>query len=609
MKFSFLDLPIWPGILKRTMAIYSNKAIAQLLREVATAYSLTGANRFRTIAYQRAADVIEQLSQELYDLYRDGRDLSTVTGVGVALAGHLKNLFEGSKDDYLHAQRGLIPVTVYELMKLPGVGPKNAYKLAITFNLTNLDTAIDDLEKHAVAGQIAVLEGFGKKSEADIIEAIRVHRERKNLPERVLLHKAHHEAELIRSYLLKHAKITHVEALGSLRRWEQTIGDIDLIAVCPEEASEDVIDYFTKYPSTMSIDSTGPKKGAIITTKGMRVDLRTVRGDEVGAMLQYFTGSKEHNIRLREYGLKKGYSLNEWGIKDVKTGEVKTFATEEDFYGFLGLQYIPPELRQGKNEIALAQKRQIPTLVTLEDIKGDFHMHSSYEIESSHDIGADDAVEMLIIAEKLGYDYIAFADHNPSVGNHSEAEIVTIMKNRFNFYREVTKKNRGCHSLISLEVDIQPDGSLALPEAAFKYVDFLVVSIHSSFSQSKEDMTKRILKALSYPKVKIMGHPTGRMIGKRDSIDADWDAIFTHCVKHQIAMEINASPERLDLPELLVRRAADTGCHFSIDTDSHAAAHLPSMLYGVSVARRAGLTKDRIINAWRLETVKKFLLE
>lgn len=590
------------------MATYSNKAIAQLLREVATAYSLTGANRFRTIAYQRAADAIEQLSQELYDLYKDGRDLSSVTGVGDALAGHLKNLFEGSKDDYLHAQRALIPVTVYELMKLPGVGPKSAYKLVITFNLTKLDSAVDDLEKHAIAGQIAELDGFGKKSEADIIEAVRIYRERKDMPERVLLHKGHQASEHIRAYLLHHPEVTHVEALGSLRRWEQTIGDIDLIAVCPEEASEDVIDYFTKYPSTLSVDSTGPKKGAIITTRGMRVDLRTVRGGEVGAMLQYFTGSKEHNIRLREYGLKKGYSLNEWGIKDVKTGEVKTFDTEESFYGFLGLQYIPPELRQGKDEIALAEKKAIPELVTLDDMKGDFHLHSSYEIESSHDIGADDASEMLRTADKLGYDYIAFADHNPSVGNHSEKEIVAIMKNRLDFYREVAKKHKGCHGLISLEVDIQPDGSLALPEAAVEYVDFLVVSIHSSFTQSKTDMTKRILKALSYPKVKIMGHPTGRLIGKRDGVDADWDAVFAHCATQKIALEINASPERLDLPELLVRRAADAGCHFSIDTDSHAAAHLPSMLYGVSVARRAGLTKKNIINTWDLEKVKKFLL-
>ncbi|KKU88393.1 MAG: hypothetical protein UY16_C0008G0040, partial [Candidatus Gottesmanbacteria bacterium GW2011_GWA2_47_9] len=303
------------------------------------------------------------------------------------------------------------------------------------------------------------------------------------------------------------------------------------------------------------------------------MDLRGQKPDAYGAMLQYFTGSKHHNIKLRTFALEEGLSLNEHGIKRIKTGSTQEYATEEAFYEAIKLPWIPPELREDKGEIEAAQAGKLPKLVEILDIKGDLHIHTSYNLESSHDLGVDSLGDHLTKAAELGYEYIGISDHNPSITNHTEDQIVDIMKRRKDKYEQLysswVQKVSKPKIFIMCEVDILPDGKLALPEKAFEYVDAVIVSVHSSFTQEKQHMTDRIVKAVnSYPKVRILGHPTGRLLLKREGLDADWGSVFAACKKQDVALEINAYPSRLDLPDDLVFDAVRLGLRFCINTDS-----------------------------------------
>ncbi len=582
-----------------------NKDIIQLLQDVSIAFTLTGANRFRTIAYQRAADVISGMGTELHDLWEQKINLAQLPGIGDSLACHLDELFSSPHSNYLLSQRELIPETVYMLMKIPKVGPKTAMKLVMEFGLTDPKTVFEKLEEIAKAGKIAPLDGFGEKSQTEIIEGIQVYRQRKDAPERVALPEAFVQAEDIIAYLKQNKHVEEAVPLGSMRRWEATIGDVDIVVLCEDKYAKEIVDYFAAYPKAISVEAQGDNKGAVIAKSGLRIDLRTVSKEQYGAMLQYFTGNKEHNIKLREFALKKGYSINEFGIKNVSTNELNVFETEEALYDFLGLDWISPELRQGSDEIVKAQKHILPELVEEKDIKGDFHIHSIYDVHTSHDLGANTFEELLTRGADLRYDYMAFADHNPSVSGNTEEEVLQILKERQSAVLS-SRTRSGIYPFTSLEVDIQPGGTLAFPKSAIDYVDFLIVSIHSSFTLPRDKMTDRILKALSHPKVKIFGHPTGRMIGQRDGVVADWDGIFEYCAQKGIALEINAWYRRLDLPEALVRNALAKGCVFCLDTDTHSLDHLDNMKFAVSVARRAGLTKDDIVNCWNLEKVKEF---
>ncbi|MFS8158938.1 MAG: PHP domain-containing protein [Candidatus Roizmanbacteria bacterium] len=602
----------------------SNHDIATLLREVATSYGLQGVNRFRIIAYERAADAIEHLDQEIKDVHDNGIKLDSLSGIGSSLAEHLVEYFKNPKENYLLKQRATLPEAVYVLLNIPRIGPKNAFKLVTTFNLESAETAVDDLEKLAKEGKIAVLDGFGEKSQAEIISAIAVYHRRKSEPKRLSLPVAYQNAMEVVAYLKDHPKVLKIDVLGSLRRWEPTIGDVDIAVMCEDTDAPEIVEYFVNYPKKLRLEGKGNKKGSILVKDGLRIDLETVSKEQYGAMLQYFTGSKDHNIKLREYALKKDMSISEYGIKIsseflvpsseldkeiTRKGDLVQFSTEEALYSFLGLDYIPPELRQGRDEIALSEKHNLPKIISKEDIRGDFHIHTNLDIEPSHDMGADSPEDLVKKGESLGYEYIGFADHNPSVGNHTSDQVIDIMKKRkYDIDEALSNKVERCNYFITLETDITPDGSLALPDEAFQYVDFLIVSIHSAFTQEKFKMTERILKALSYDQVKIMAHPTARLIGSREEINADWAAIFAYASEKNIAMEINAWYQRLDLPDYLIREAKKAGCKFVLSTDSHAVEHMDGMYYAVAMARRAGLVKDDIINCWEYEKVKEFLL-
>jgi len=612
---------------------FSNKQVAQLLHNIATAQLLKGHNRFRIIAYEKAADAIESLSREIYDIWKEGK-LMRVSGIGANIGQGLDEYFrnDGQSKHFDSIIEG-IPSSVFLLMHVPGIGPKKAFKLVIHFKLVDEKTVIEDLKKIAKQGRIAELEGFGEKSERDIFQALEIFERKDKREERIPLAEATQIADEITKYMLKHELVKHVDVLGSLRRNVSTIGDID-IAICVYESTyskrdypenrdnpyERIVNHFLKYPGKRSIEAAGRAKASILATGNIRIDLRVQPKASYGSMLQYFTGSKAHNIQLREYALRKGYTLNEHGLSQItnnKSQDTKRnqFENEEDLYSFLGLQYIPPEIREGSGEIELARKKKIPSLITLSDIKGDFHMHSDYDLQPSHDRGKNTYEEMMQKAQELGYAYIGFSEHNPKQKGLSDEDIITIMKKRKEhidkLFTSIESNSTMGHLpyFIGCEVDILPSGDIALPSGAITYVDYLIVSLHSSFRMNREAMTKRVLKALSQPKVKIFGHPTARMLGKRDGVALDWDQIFSYVLEHNQALEINSGPPRLDLPDILVREGNEQGVKFIVNTDAHAVAHMNWMKYGVSVARRGWLEKSDVVNTWSLPKLKKWLLD
>ncbi len=593
------------------MASFTNLQIAELLRKIAAAYQITGENRFKIIAYEKAADSVEHLTSELKDYWDDGK-LEEVPGVGASIAGHLDELFRTGKSKHFDSVLLRLSPAIYPLLLVPGLGPKKAYKLVEEFKLTDEKTVIDDLEKAGRSHKIAPLEGFGEKSEEQILANLEIYRKGQIKENRMVLPVADDIAQAIIEHLKKLSGVKRVDVLGSLRRQVSTIGDID-IAVATEKP-EEVIAHFLTYPHQEIIEQ-GPTGTSVRLHNGRQVDVRVQKPELYGAMLQYFTGGKNHNIALRSYALKKGLSLNEYGIKHVKSGKVDHFATEEAFYEAIGLAYVPPELREDKGEVTLALANKLPLLVTLDDIRGDLHMHTDYVFETSHDTGASHFSEHLELAAKLGYEYIGISDHNPKTTGMSTKEIVSIMKRRKEYYEQQyyswkKKSNKTVQYFLSCEVDILPSGDLALPEEAFEFVDGVVVSLHSGFTQPREQVTERIIKALkTNDKVRIFGHPTGRLLGKREGVDANWPEVFAVCKEQGVAMEINSFPDRLDLPDSLVFDAVKIGVKFCIDTDAHAVDHMNLMKYGVSVARRGWVTKHDIVNTMGYNDFKKWFIK
>lgn len=598
----------------------TNRDIAKLLREVAASYLLNGENRFKIVAYDRAADTIEGTAVDIQDLWKEGK-LTTLPGVGSSISSYLSELFEKGSVKHFNFIKASMPACMFVLMDIPTFGPKKAFRLSKELKLDNPKTAIADLQKAIAHGKVATLEGFGEKSQQDISEAIERFQKGQFKENRVTLPIASAIAGEVRKYLLEHKDVLQAIPLGSLRRQLSTIGDIDF-AVSTKNP-EAVLDWFVKFPKKQDVIERGPTGASLILTNGRQVDVRVQQPQLFGAMLQYFTGSKQHNIRLRELGLKKGYSLNEYGIKPIKDVPIQKkfhfnkkknlyeFATEEELYSFLGLQLVPPELREDRGEVEKAMTHSLPHLLELADMKGDLHIHTSYDLKPSHDLGSSDLKTILLEGEKLGYEYVGINDHNPKTSGQSKEQINAIMKKRKLDYEHIYSSTKSVRVklLIMLEIDIQPDGSLALPDSAFEYIDGSIVSIHSVFTMNKDEMTKRVLKGLSHPKARILAHPTGRLLTKRDGYDLDWGKIFSFCKEKNKALEINSYPERLDLPDDIVMSAIRNGVKLVIDTDSHDVSHMDLMKYGVSVARRGWAKKSDILNTMQYNEFKEWLTQ
>ncbi|MBA3723821.1 MAG: hypothetical protein H0W89_02905 [Candidatus Levybacteria bacterium] len=576
----------------------TNLEISKILKNVASAYSIQDEKkyRFQIIAYDKAAESIEHSPTELRELYKDGK-LSGIPGVGPTIQGRLEELLSTGKVAHFEEVLSSVPASVFPLLDVPSFGPKKAFRLVSEFDLQDPATVIADVVKIAKEGKIATLPGFGEKSQADILRAIEEYGRGKTKTARMVLPYAMELARKMIAYLEESPAVIRASTLGSLRRRRETVGDID-IAVATNDPKA-VLDHFTAYPHKERIIERGERTSSIIVSSGKQIDLMVESPKGFGALLQHFTGSKAHNVHLREYALSKGLSLSDYGIRKRDTDDPYTlYETEESFYAVLGLQWVPPEMRENTGEIELALKNTLPTLLEIKDMKGDFHLHSSYPIEPSHDMGLNSMDEMIARALELGYTYLGFSEHNPSISKHTQKQVFDILSKRKDFIDKLNVKYKNTIRVFSLlETDILPNGSLAIEDDALQLLDGSIVSVHSAFDMDSDAMTQRVLKGLSHPKAKILAHPTGRLLNQRPAYELHWDQIFDYCLKHNKALEINAAPQRLDLPDIIVREAIKKGIKLFIDTDSHAINQMDLMEYGVSVARRGWATPNDILNA------------
>ncbi len=582
----------------------TNTEIAKLLRDVAASYIIKNEAKFRfqLLAYQNAAEIIENLPTQVTDLEKEGK-LDAIPGVGTTIQGRLEELIKtGHVKHFEEVMDGISPA-VFQLIEVPSIGPKKAYKLSTEFGLKKAETATTELAQIAKEGKIAGLEGFGEKSQADILRALEEYKKGYGKTTKMLLPFAGEIARDMLEYLKQDKNVKEAMPLGSLRRKKPLVGDIDIAVVSKDPAK--TIDHFTKYPRAGRIIEKGPSGSSLLTSGGAQIDLLVLEPDQWGSLLQHFTGSKDHNVHLRELALKKGLSLNEKGIKNVKTEKVAKYANEEDFYEAIGLEWIPPEMREDTGEIELAIQHKLPKIIETKDIRGDFHLHSSFNVEQSHDQGASTIEVMVQMAKSLDYSYLGFSEHNPSQSKHTNQQVVALIKKRNAEIDKIAKKEN-FKIFKMMETDILPNGSLALPDEALEELDATIVSIHSVFKMAKEEMTERIIKGLSHPKAKILAHPTGRLLNERNGYEVDFEKLFKFCAVNKKAVEINAFPNRLDLDGPLIRMAVEAGVKLSIDTDSHEVNQMTLMPYGVDQARRGWATKDDILNALSYNDVKSF---
>ena len=572
-----------------------NRETAQLLERVAAVFRVKEGDSFRVKAYTNAASVIENLNESIDEIWRQNK-LDTVPGLGKALVKYLNEYFSKGHVRHFDSLFKKVPAGMFALMDIRGVGPMTAFKLAKKLHLSDEKTAIRRLQKQIREGRLGKIESFKEKSLERLTKSLKIQTTDKG---RLLLSTAMSIAEDYLAYLKQSPLTIEAEPLGSLRRRLSTVGDIDLaLNTLHPEAS---MKYALSYPQISSVIIKGDKVSHVKLKGGLGVDIKLSEPGDWGSLLQHYTGSKMHNIHLRTVAKERGLSLSEYGIK--KKGKLNRFKTEKDFYGFLGMQMIPPEIREDGGEIELAQSKQIPSLIELKDIKGDLHIHSNFDFPSSHDLGVSSLPDILNLADKLGYEYIGIADHNPKYTGLSAGETEKILIARRKFlerdFRAYEKrvKNRGIKLLIGMEIDIRPDGDLALSDKLMNLLDYSIVSVHSSFDKGVDENTDRIIGALSHPKTLILGHPTGRIINRREPISADWDKIFNFCAKNKKIIEINAYPDRLDLPYDLVRMAIGRGVGLIINTDSHEADQMDLMRYGVWQARKGYAGKKDIINS------------
>lgn len=586
---------------------FSNKEISELLKDTAAAYKVKKENRFKIAAYEQAAVVVEHLTSEIRDLWEEGQ-LDEVPGIGPSIASHLKELFTKGKSSHFDKVFSGLPESMFVFLSIPGIGSNKAYQLARELKIDKKNNALAKLKKAGEKKQIRQIEGFGEISEKDILKRIG---EYKRKEKKMNILEALNQSEKLLNYLKNCEKVIKTQVLGSLRRKCVTVGDIDIVVATNDK--EAVIRYFISFPKKRKIINAGPSKASILLTNNFQADIRVIEPQSFGSMLQHFTGSKQHNIGLREYGLKKGMSLSEYGIKKIKNekSKIKNYEKEKDFYNALGMEWIPPELRENTGEIEAAINNKLPKLVKTKDIKGDLHVHSDFDIQTSHDLGLDSVKQVCETAIKMGYQYIAFTEHNPSMSKHSEQQVKDLIIKKKRHIEHIIKASNWVNKLSifnAMEVDILPSGQLAVSEEALGALDFAIASIHSSFLMSNKAMTARILKGLNHPKVKVLGHPTNRLIGKREEIKADWEKIFDFCSQNKKIVEVNASHKRMDLPDNLIRKALAKGVKLVINSDSHSTCQMDSMKFGVWTARRGWAEAKDIINTMSCDRIKSYLM-
>jgi DNA polymerase (family 10) len=557
-----------------------NTAVAKVFQDIADLLELKGEIAFKIRAYQKAARAIEHYPRELRFMIEEGEDLQSIPGVGEAIAKKATELVTAGKLGYYENLKAEFPEGITNLLAIPGIGPKTANKLSSELGIIS----VDELEQAINSGRVAKLFRLGDKTADNILQQIQALRRK---DQRTPIGEALPIVEEILGALRPVSSVKNLNAAGSLRRFRETLGDIDLMGTADDPKG--VIDAFVALPQIAKVLAQGPTKASAILSGGLQVDLRMVEHDCFGSLLQYFTGSKQHNISLRERGRKQGLKLSEYGITTVATDKLEKFAVEDDFYHRLGLQYIPPELREAQGEIERAEQRAVPKLVEPSDIKGDLHMHTEWSD------GHNSIEEMALAAKDWGYQYIAITEHSAGRGIARGLDVQRLRKQVAEI-RALNERLTGIRVLTGTEVDIRADGSLDLPHEILSELDIVIAAVHSAMNQSEGKMTQRVLSAIEDPDVDIIAHPTCRLMGEREPVAIDLEAILQAAAKNNKVMEINAMPDRLDLKDIHAFRARDLGAKLAIGTDAHRVAHLGFMRFGVGVARRAWCEPQHILN-------------
>jgi len=564
--------------------------IRDIFNQIADLLEIKGDNPFRIKAYRRAAQSVENLSSDVEELVREGK-LEEIPGIGKDLAKKIKEIIETGNLKYFDDLMKKTPKAILEMMEIPGIGPKTAKALYDNFKPKN----ISQLEALARSHKISGIPGIKDKTEENIlkgIELVKKGKERMNLGMAVSIN-----SEFVR--LLKDLPhVKNISTAGSLRRMKETIRDIDILVI--SRKPEEVMDAFVRAPMVKEILAHGSTKSSIRTLEGVQVDVRVVDEKSYGAALVYFTGSKEHNIHIRRLANQLGLKVNEYGVFENKTGKNIASRREEDVYSALGLDFIPPELREDTGEIECAKEGRLPNLVALKDIRGDLHVHSDWS-DGMHPLN-----EMATLGKERGYEYLAICDHTQSLrvaGGLNEKEL----KEQIKEIRKINKNIKGFELLCGTEVDILSDGSLDIKDEVLKELDIVVASIHSGFKQSKDKLTGRVIKAMENKYTSIIAHPSGRLIGERAPYELDFDELFKVAKETNTVFEINAFPSRLDLNDTNIRNAKKYGVTLSIGTDTHIKDQLDAMALGVGMARRGWLEKGDLLNTLSLSSLKKKL--
>ena len=560
-----------------------NAAVARLFGEIAELLEIKGDNVFKIRAYEKAARIIEALPEPIESYNRRG-ELEAIPGIGKGISEKIKEYLESGSIGFHRELLDEFPPQLMAMLRVPGLGPK---KVSFLYGQAKI-SSLEELERAAREGKIRTLPGFGQKTEENILKGLAILRQRGG---RISLGLA---LPLAHGIIKEMAQVSGVKAIseaGSLRRRREDIGDIDILIASLDPLS--VMEAFTGLSMVREVLARGETKASVITHQNLQVDLRVVPPESYGAALQYFTGSRQHNILLRQRAEDMGLKINEYGVFAVKGGGRIAGATEEEVYRAVGLPLIPPEIRETGEEIPAAEKGTLPDLVDLRDIRGDLHVHT--ELSD----GINTIEEMAEGARKLGYHYLALTDHSASlkVAGGLSRERLLEKKKRI---EELNARWKDFRLLYGAEVDILPDGSLDYPDELLEGMDLVIGSVHSHFRQEEAVMTARLIRALRNPHVDLIAHPSGRLIGHREEYLVDWEAFFREAAGTRTALEINSYPDRLDLNDHRARRAVQLGIPLAVNTDAHSVQHLEWMTYGVAVARRGWVEKSSVLNTWSL---------
>ena len=577
----------------------ANDDAAALLREYADLLLITGGDAFRARVYEKAARAVAGYSGDVAQL--DTAALRRIPGVGKSIADKITEYRETGAIRVLEELRAEIPAGVRQLTRIPALGPKRALQLYRDLQISS----VDELAAAISAGRLRDLKGFGARSEDRILHGIEI---MEQASQRVSLNVAMDTAEAMVAAIGAVAGCARCAYAGSLRRMRETIGDVDILAAATSPAdARPLMAAFTALGDVAEVIASGEAKTSIRTGRGLQVDLRVVSPDAWGAALQYFTGSQAHNVRTREIAVRKKLKLSEYGLFDAVSGELIVSRTEEEVYGRLGMSWIPPELREDNGEIQAAIRRELPVLVADDDIRGDLHTHTNLTD------GVAPLEDMVATAARRGYEYYAITDHAPNLFmQRMTTEKMLAQREQVRaLAAQGALAARGAAGPMSLlhgtELNIAPDGTVDWPAEFLDGFDVCVASVHSHFDQPRREMTQRLVAACENPHVNIIGHPTARKIGKRPPVDVDFAELFRACARTGTALEVNAHPDRLDLPADQIRAARDAGVVFAIDSDAHSTQHLSYLRYGVGTARRGWLTPDDVINTWPLRRLRAFL--